>query len=114
MTGGRSKNNPRQSNGHARRRAAARFAAMDAPCALCGGIRGPIHYDEPRDHMHPLSLAIDERVPVSRWREFGYESARACARDESNWQPTHRICNAEAGDKRRKPKAPKDRPSGSF
>ena len=87
---------------------------MDAGCALCHGSRGPIHYDEPRDHLHPLSLVIDERIPVSRWQEFGYESARACASDENNWQPAHRICNAIASDKRKKVRIAKDRPSGSF
>lgn len=92
---------PRQSNGNARRKAARRFAAMDAECALCHGRRGPIDYSAPRNHMFPLSLAIDEIAPVARWAEFGYASARECATDVSNWQPTHWICNAQAGDKRR-------------
>ena len=106
---------PRQSKARARVRAAKRFAAMDAPCALCHGARGPIRYDQPRNHMFPLSLAIDERAPVARWREFGYASARDCARDESNWQPTHWICNAQAGDKRREtPIPPRDETSGTF
>lgn len=111
---GRARSNPRQSKRGARLRAAARFAAADAPCALCRGRRGPIHYGEPRDHLHPLSLVIDEIAPVSRWSEFGYTSARECARDESNWQPAHRICNAEASDKRRPQRRAHDRPSGAF
>ena len=110
--------NPRQSNGNARRKAARRFACIDAPCALCGGRRGPIHYDEPRDHLHPLSLVIDERCPVARWQEFGYESARACATDQANWQAAHYVCNAEAGDKRKARKARRiaamDAVSGTF
>ncbi len=108
------KYNPRQSNGNARRKAARRYAAMNAPCALCGGVRGPIRYDQPRNHMFPLSLAIDEIAPVSRWREFGYESAKDCAADPSNWQPTHWICNAIASDKRKRARIERDAPSGTF
>ena len=96
----KSKANPRQSNGNARRKAARRYAAAGAPCALCGGRLGPIRYDQPRNHLFPLSLSIDEVKPVARWREFGYESARACATDPNNWQPAHWICNAQASDKR--------------
>lgn len=113
--------NPRQKAARARRKAAARYAAMDAPCALCGGRRGPIDYAAPRSHMFPLSLAIDEVRPVARWREFGYDSPEACATDPANWQPTHWICNAIASDKRderrtaaaRNPK-PRDATSGTF
>ena len=113
--------NPRQYNGRARVRAAQRYAAMDAPCALCGGARGPIRYDQPRNHMFPLSLVIDEIHPVARWQEFGYASAKQCACDPRNWQPAHWICNAEAGDKARKKKRAKipqarqrDTTSGTF
>ena len=67
---------------------------MDAPCAICGGRLGPIHYDEPSDPQHPLSFVIDERIPVSRWREFGYGSAREAAEDWSNLQAAHYCCNA--------------------
>ena len=109
---------PRWANGNARRKAAKRFAAMNAPCALCNGARGEIHYDEPRDHLHPLSLAIDEIRPVSRWMEFGYKSARECATDPSNWQACHYLCNAQAGDKRKPKKvkriAVRDATSGTF
>lgn len=109
------KTNPRWSNGRERQRAAKRYAAMDAPCALCHGARGPIRYDQPRNHMFPLSLAIDEIAPVSRWREFGYPSKKACASDPQNWQPAHWVCNALAGDKRRPVKqAPRDATSGTF
>lgn len=110
--------NPRWANGNARRKAAQRFAAMNAPCALCNGLRGEIHYNEPRDHLHPLSLAIDEIYPVARWAEFGYESARECATDVTNWQASHQICNSEAGDKRTHKKvkriATRDATSGTF
>ena len=105
---------PRQRNGHARRKAARRFAAMDAPCALCGGARGPIRYDQPRSHLFPLSLAIDERHPVSRWREFGYDSREACACDPDNWQPAHWVCNALASDKKKPVRVMRDSGSGTF
>ena len=105
--------NPRQSNGNARRKAAKRYAATNAPCAFCGG---EIDYEAPRNHLFPLSLTIDEIKPVSRWREFGYESAKACAGDPSNWQPAHYICNAKAGDKRKPVKKFRrpDANSGTF
>lgn len=93
----------------------ARQCAMNAaPCAICHGSRGPIRYDQPRDHTHPLSLAIDERAPVARWEEFGYESAKACACDPANWQPTHWICNSQKGDGRRNQARATERRSGSF
>lgn len=109
-------NDPRQSAGRARKRAAQHYAATDAPCALCHGARGPIHYDQPRSHLFPLSLAIDEIRPVARWREFGYPSRKACACDPNNWQPTHFICNAEASDKRRavRKSVKRDQVSGTF
>ena len=105
---------PRQRNGNARRKAAKRFAAMDAPCAICHGARGPIDYSAPRNHMFPLSLAIDERAPVSRWREFGYSSREDCACDQSNWQPAHWICNAQASDKRAPVRIVREPTSGTF
>lgn len=107
--------NPRQSNARARQRMAKRYAAMDAECALCHGARGPIRYDQPRSHLYPLSLVIDEIHPVGRWREFGYESAKACACDPNNWQPAHWVCNAFASDKRKKVVINKvDATSGTF
>ena len=107
------KYNPRQANGNARRKAARRYADINAPCALCKGSRGPIRYDQPRNHMFPLSLVIDEIIPVSRWREFGYESAKACATDVTNWQPAHWICNSQASDKRKR-MVKRDATSGTF
>lgn len=91
--------NPRYKNGNARRKARARFRAMDAPCGICRGQLGPIHYDEPSDAAHPLSFVIDEIRPVSRWREFGYDSPEAAAQDWSNLQAAHRCCNAAKGAK---------------
>ena len=105
--------NPRKANGNARRKAAQQYAAMNAPCALCHGARGPIRYDQPRNYKFPLSLAIDEIKPVSRWQEFGYASPVECATDVNNWQPSHYLCNSQAGDKRKPTKAI-DINSGTF
>lgn len=70
---------------------------MGNPCGICGGRLGPIHYDEPSDAQHPLSFVIDEIKPVSKWRQFGYPSARAAAEDWSNLQAAHYFCNAQKG-----------------
>ena len=91
--------NPRYKNGNLRRKQRARFRAMEAPCGICGGRLGPIRYDEPADGRHPLSFVIDEIRPVSRWREFGYDSPAAAAQDPENIQPAHRCCNAAKGAK---------------
>ena len=85
--------NPRYSNGNLRRKYRARFKAMDAPCGICKGRLGPIHYDEPSDHEHPLSFVIDEIKPVSRYKEFGYPSPQAAAMDWNNLQAAHYCCN---------------------
>lgn len=72
---------------------------MDAPCGICQGRLGPIHYDEPSDSMHPLSFVIDEIKPISRYKEFGYESKREAAEDWNNLQAAHWICNSNKGAK---------------
>ena len=95
MTGGTHKktgasNNPRHQNGSLRRKHRARLKAIGAPCAICGRA---IHYDEPSDANHPLSFVIDEIHPVSRWREFGYNSPAEAAQDWNNIQAVHYICN---------------------
>ena len=89
--------NPRQKNGNLRRKHRARFKAMGAPCGICGGRLGPIHYDEPSDAKHPLSFVIDEIRPVSRWKEFGYDSPAAAAQDWDNLQAAHYVCNQKKG-----------------
>ena len=94
-----SKRNPRYANGAFRRKMRARLKAMGAACGICGGALGPIDYDAPSDHAHPLSFVIDERIPVSRWHEFGYPSPEACAQDVHNLQAAHWICNSRKGDK---------------
>jgi len=91
--------NPRQSNGNLRRKNRARFKAMNAECGICKGKLGPIHYDEPSDSQHPLSFVIDEIIPISKAKYFGYESQRAAAEDFTNLQAAHYICNSRKSNK---------------
>ena len=82
--------NPRSANGALRRKNRTRIRAMGDVCHICGK---PIHYDEPSDSKHPLSFVIDEIIPVSRWKEFSYDSPRQVAEDFNNLAPAHWICN---------------------
>lgn len=91
--------NPRYHNGNLRRKYRARLKAMGAECGICKGRLGPIHYDEPSDADHPLSFVIDEIAPISRYREFGYESKEAACADWHNLQAAHYCCNAAKGAK---------------
>lgn len=91
-----SRYNPRRKNGTLRNKHRARLKALGLPCAICGGI---IHYDEPSDSDHPLSFVVDEKLPVSRWQEFGYSSPEQAAQDWNNLQATHYICNARKKNK---------------
>lgn len=91
--------NPRSANGALRRKYRDRFRAMAAPCGICQGRLGPIDYTAPSDAAHPLSFVIDEIRPVSRWREFGYASPEAAARDWGNLQAAHWCCNAAKSNK---------------
>ncbi len=72
---------------------------MGLPCGICQGRLGPIHYDEPSDSEHPLSFVIDEIRPVSRYKQFGYDTREAAAQDWNNLQPAHWICNARKSNK---------------
>lgn len=85
--------NPRNQNGALRRKYRQRFKAMGAPCGICKGRLGAIHYDEPSNAQHPLSFVIDEVIPVSKWKQYGYGSAREAAEDWNNLQAAHYICN---------------------
>jgi len=91
--------NPRSKNGALRRKHRTRFKAMAAPCGICGGRLGEIHYNEPSDSKHPLSFVIDEIRPISRWKQFGYSSPEAAAQDWNNLQAAHYICNARKSNK---------------
>lgn len=97
-TGRKTKINPRWACG-SRKKYQARFRAMDAPCGICQGRLGPIHYDEPSDAAHPLSFVIDEIRPISKYKQFGYSSKKEAAADWNNLQAAHRICNAQKSDK---------------
>lgn len=91
-----SRNNPRYHNGNLRRKHRARLRAMKPRCGICGGI---INYDEPSDAAHPLSFVIDEIKPISRYKEFGYNSKVEAAQDWNNLQAAHWICNAAKSNK---------------
>lgn len=91
--------NPRYANGNIRRKYRARFKAMDAPCGICNGQLGRIHYEEPSNAEHPLSFVIDEIKPISKWAQFGYASPVEAARDWSNLQAAHWYCNAKKSNK---------------
>ena len=91
--------NVRSKNGNERRKFRARLRAMGAPCGICRGRLGPIHYDEPSDPAHPLSFVVDHVRPIARWREFGYDSIEAAARDWENLQAAHYICNQAKSDR---------------
>ena len=84
-------NNPRWKSTAFRKRIRARFKATDSPCYLCGK---PIRYDVPSCPAEPWSLVVDEVIPVSRWKEFGYDSPEAVAKDINNLKPAHYRCNA--------------------
>ena len=72
---------------------------MGAPCGICGGRLGEIHYNEPSNAQHPLSFVIDEIKPVSRWKEFGYDSPESAVLDWNNLQAAHWVCNAKKSNK---------------
>lgn len=91
--------NPRYQNGNLRRKYRARFKAMQAPCGICKGRLGPIHYDEPSDSKHPLSFVIDEIRPVSKWMLYGYGSSAEAAQDWGNLQAAHWCCNSAKSNK---------------
>ena len=91
--------NPRYKNGAFRRKMRARFKAMDAPCSICHGRLGRIHYEEPSNAKFPLSFVIDEIHPVSRFAEFGYPSKEAACLDINNLQAAHFCCNQAKGAK---------------
>lgn len=88
------KRNPRRQNGHQRNKLRNYLKQKGDPCGICGQ---PIDYSLPPGE--PLSFEVDEIIPVSRWKEFGYSSAKACALDPKNVQASHRICNQRKSNK---------------
>ena len=77
------KPNPRNRNGHARRKLRNRVRSLGLPCAICGR---PIDYTLPPGH--PMSYELDEICPVA----IGGDPL-----DPRNVQPAHRICNERKG-----------------
>lgn len=86
--------NPRSKNGNYRRKLRARMKARGDVCSICGRA---INYDLPSSDM--MSFVVDERIPVSRWKEFGYPSPEAVCMDADNVFAAHRICNARKSNK---------------
>ncbi len=95
--------NPRWKTGK-RRIYQARFKAMGLPCSIC---HRPIDYslpyyitdEEGRKRVNMWAFVIDEKIPISKWQQGGYNSAAECANDFDNLQPCHAICNARKGNK---------------
>lgn len=46
-----------------------------------------------------MAFEVDELKPVSKWKDFGYQSAQECALDYSNLDAAHRRCNEWRGSK---------------
>lgn len=72
---------------------------MGAPCGICRGRFGRIHYEEPSKPQYPLSFVIDEIIPISKYAEYGYKSRRDAAEDWNNLQAAHYCCNAAKSNK---------------
>lgn len=95
--------NPRNANSNRRKKQREYWKRRGLPCGICGQ---PIDYTlgwvtDPltgKRRMHPGAFVIDEIIPVSRYREGGYDSPEACAADLSNQRPVHYLCNARRGD----------------
>lgn len=77
------KPNPRNRNGHARRKLRNYVRSLGLPCAICGR---PIDYSLPPGH--PMGYELDEICPVA----LGGDPL-----DKRNVQPAHRICNERKG-----------------
>ena len=88
-----SKQNPRNRNGNARRKLAARLKAEGRGCWICRAFGRPDRIDYDLPPGHPMCFEVDERKPVSRYQEFGYASKQQCALDYNNVDAAHRCCN---------------------
>lgn len=95
--------NPRWKSGK-RRLYQQRFKALQLPCAICGR---KIDYSLPyyftdeagRKHVNMWAFVIDEKIPISKWKEAGYSSPAEASNTWENLQPAHAICNAKKGNK---------------
>lgn len=85
---------PRWKNGNYRRGLRARMKARGDVCHIC---KKPIDYSLP--FSDPMSFVVDERIPVSRWKVYGYDSPEAVCRDPGNTFAAHKICNARKSNK---------------
>ena len=99
--------NPRRADGSRRDKIRDRWRAIGAPCWICGK---PIDYSlgmvtaNGKRRPHPMSFVVDEVVPLSRYREGGFDSAAQAATTFDNTRPAHWICNARRGDGTRRNK----------
>lgn len=84
---------PRWANGHKRKNLQLRLRGEGRPCWICQAMGKSGRIDYTLRFPHPYSFEMDELVPVSRWREGGYASAKDCALDYKNLAATHRCCN---------------------
>lgn len=76
-------NNPRNANGHRRRKLRAQVLAEEDTCAICGE-----WVDKDLPHGQPGSAEVDEIIPISR-------GGSPYQRD--NCRLTHRRCNRQRG-----------------
>lgn len=105
-----SKANPRYAYRTRRENIRARWRAIGDPCHICGK---PIDYSlgfitDPatgKRRPHPMMFVVDEIVPVSRYREGGFETPAQAATTFSNTRPAHYICNARRGNGTRQKRA---------
>ena len=91
--------NPRYANGSARNKVRNRLKAEERGCWICRAFGRPDRIDYSLPACHPMSFEVDELAPVSKWEQYGYPSAKACALDYSNLDATHRQCNIWRGNK---------------
>lgn len=83
-------NNPRYTNGNARRKIRARLKAEQRDCWICRAFGRPARIDYDLPARHPMSFEVDELVPVSRG---------GSPVDYDNVAAAHRRCNQWRGNK---------------
>ncbi len=80
--------NPRNANGHRRRKVRARVLSEEDACWLCNK---PV--DKSLSHLDPGAPEVDEVVPVSRG---------GSPYDRANCRLAHRLCNQRRGNGERR------------